>query len=188
MCFRQQLTVEPQKCISTHLEKNTCQQHVNWCSCLTMSIRQPCMNWYNREFDAKGNQESCIAPELEVLWESLLHQSGVLKVGSTTTCPESHRQSSNKNEQRTSCSVDNELRSSILAIFTSPDCNHEIHRNKFQFPRQEEQDQILNCKDHNLTTCHQKQQEVEQFRFECNWPSSKCCQTCNKTCQQNEGH
>ena len=184
---RKQLAVEPQQGVAAHLQQDARQQHVHRGRGLTVSIGKPGVQRHDRQLHTEGDEQACVAEQLEATAEVLRRQGGVLKAGGSSA-KEAHGQGRQQDEQGTAGCVEDEFGGGVLALLATPDRQEQIHRDQFQFPGQEEQQHVLHGEHGDLAAIHRQEQEIEQAWLEAHRPGRQAGQAGNEAGQQDQRH
>ena len=184
--IRKDLAVEAQQRIAAHLQQDAGQQHVDRGRGLAVGIRQPGVEWNDRQLHAEGDQQARIGQQLELQGEALGHQVAVLKA--RVAAVEGHRQARQEDEQRAASGVEDEFGGGVLAFFAAPNRQQEIDRNQLQLPGQEEEQHVLDSEDGDLAAIHGQQQEIEQPRLKAHRPGRQDGEGCDEAREQDQRH
>ncbi|CAI8160193.1 MAG: Uncharacterised protein [Synechococcus sp. CC9902] len=160
MGLRQHLHVEAQQGVAPHLQQDACEQHRHRCVGFAVGIGKPGVQREHRQLDPESHQEAQIAEQTEA---AACRAGGeIADVQRELITRKSQRQTADQDQQRGQGGVKDELGGCVLAVLAAPDGDQQIHRHQFQFPGQEEEQEILGEEDQALSRgLNQQQSEVE---------------------------
>ena len=155
---------QPQETIRAQLEHHTCQDHRAGRWRFGMRIRKPGMERPDRNLDGKGNHKTpedhgLYSSDRETKQKALSGRPFGRNDGQVKGPEESTQQLDTQQQaERAAHGVDHEFERGIIPIGTAPLVDQEIHRNKADFPEDEEDQQVEGHEDAQ----HARLEEQEQ--------------------------
>ena len=112
------------------------------------------------QLDAKAHQETEVTEQAEGSTRRAAGQLG--EVEAEAVAGEGQGQAAEQDQQGGRSRVEDEFGGGVLALLASPDCDQQVDRHQFQFPGQEEEQEVLGEENEPLGRgLHQHQGEVE---------------------------
>ena len=145
------------------------------------------MQGHNRQLYPEGDQQPAVTEQLEAGAEVFGSQFGIFKAGGAAA-GKGHGQGHQQDEQGAAGRIEDEFGGCVLAFFSAPDGQQQVHRQQFQLPCQEEQQHVLHGEYGDLAAVHGQQQEIKQPWFHRHGPGRQGRQGGDETGEQDQRH